>query len=210
MKLQQPQFLYARLCSGAELIDKETYMKLYDHYRWNDRRTQDVKRFKYAEKVATQSNIYSEPRATNDIRAADNNPNIKTMTETSIIRAIKFCTRRSLTCRISKGFRCTPLVVSAAILSPIVTPTQHLVKFTSIKTLKDCQHYLVDNWEQTKEGQLLLEEEYDELFLDGAFSIDARFALPKDLLGRLESSKFSIVGMFSYYNKSVIACTLFE
>ncbi|KAG2383425.1 hypothetical protein C9374_004096 [Naegleria lovaniensis] len=94
-------------CSGAELIDQETYLKRYDHHRWNDRRTRDLKTFKHAEKVATQCNIYAEPRATNDIREADKNPSIKSMTETSIVRAIKFSSRRNLTCRISKGFRCT-------------------------------------------------------------------------------------------------------
>lgn len=99
----------------------------------------------------------------------------------------------------------------SAILSPIVVPTTEKVSFKTFKCAKEYEEYLIEDWEQTKEGQLLLAQEYDELFLDGAFSIDGRFEVPKDIFDRLQfSSKFSCIGMFSFFNKCVVAHTTFS
>lgn len=141
--------------------------------------------------------------------------NLSTLGKEGVRRAVKFSSRRDLTSPkiISKGQRCTPLVVAAiqaAYLQDITHAKKDKVSYKKYRDLSVDSYgneVFTDGWRDTPLGKLLLKaamsDDYSQVFPD-YLNFDQRFVLPSMLFSAfLESSQVTRIATIHYFNNKI-------
>lgn len=198
----------------TQLHTRKTYENTYPKRYWNTRYDQDIKNFffKSSSKVSGPLIPFPEPRATNDLYTLARDRNIKNMGSEGLRRSIKFASRTEMSSEqlITKGQRCTPMIIAAlqaSYLEPIVEKSS---KKRSFKHFKNClpknylNNVLIKSWEDTQLGKEITKavdsNDYSRLFPQ-EINIDQRFVTPKMFFQRLiASDNIESIGQFSLFN----------
>ena len=202
-----------RWASAKAPYTKESYLATYPSEDWENRSEQDLIKFGLDGKkvILGPATPFLAKRAEDILARFEHGLefDLIKLKDEGIRRAIKFSSRRNLdNVGISKGQRCTPSLIAAfqaAILSPIVIARENKVPFKVYKG-KKLQEYvndvLVKNWQETKLGNDIIDNNYHSLF-PTAFRVDQRYATPLDLFEAIKKDAENIVcvGYCSYFNE---------
>ena len=218
---QQAAAIIKNWALGTILYSKEDYIKSYPLTHWQERHDKDLKNFYESEHliVPGPAIIYPQPRAQNDLFDLARDSTLAVMNQEGLRRAVKFSSRRLLSSpeKISKGQRCTPMVVAAvqaAILAPIVKASKMNVSFKKYKNRpfeEYADNVLVEGWRETELGKKIVEafttNDYSKLF-PAPFAVDQRYAYPNSFYKALQNDKsYQQIGSFSCFETEVETIT---
>ena len=206
---------------STRTFSKEDYDKFFPELYWYNRRKKDLDNYFESQKsipITGPATVFPEPRATVDRFDLTRDPSLSTMGEEGLRRAVKFASRIPITTPnyISKGKRCTPIVIAAiqaGIIEPIVKKNKTKTPFRDYKNkpfLEYADEVLIENWSDTELGAKLLQcinaNNFTPMF-GKAFTMDQRYVLPSEFYQKLQQDEdIKLITKPSVFNKEIVYC----